>query len=266
LTHPALAAFGGWLETSWFDLTVMSDPEVVAFELPKLAGLRKQGFHVIERTVAPPRKARGASQETQPSKPPKRIAGKLAAVLEGAGFLRAVASCRSRLFFESEAVLFFADIPTAKLKQRAANKLRRELIGIGVRACVLHADEELTTLMAWPQAEEAITAFVVAAEPEYPLHPEWDADPRVPATRGTAPARDGAREAKLLRQIAELQGQVEQLSRAQSAVGAMEQLGLDDAKLKSMLVLLHPDKHGGSAAANEAAKWVNQMRDLLKGK
>jgi hypothetical protein len=31
-----------------------------------------------------------------------------------------------------------------------------------------------------------------------------------------------------------------------------------------MLRLLHPDKHGGSEAANEAAKWINGLRDLLK--
>jgi hypothetical protein len=46
----------------------------------------------------------------------------------------------------------------------------------------------------------------------------------------------------------------------------MEKLGLDDGRLKSMLTLLHPDKHGGSDAANDAAKWINNLRDLLKSR
>ena len=157
-----------------------------------------------------------------------------------------------------------------RLKQRAANKLRRDLIAIGMRACVLRAAADITTMMFWPSAEPDITAFVFGAAPAHRPHPEFDAEPRPSARRVTGAAadrgapRDTAREAKLLRQIAELQDQVAALSRAQSAAGAMAQLGLDDARLKSMLKLLHPDKHGNSEAATEAAKWINSMRDLLK--
>ncbi len=245
---------------------MLSDPNVVAFELPKLAGIRRQSFHVIERamTKAPPRRA------GQEPKPPKRLAGKLVALIDGAGALRAVASGRDRLLFESAPVLFFADIPTPRLKQRAANKLRRELVGIGARACVLRANSDVTTLMVWPSAETSITDFVEQAGPDHAMHPDFDAGPAVPAKRATQtnesrPSREAGRE-KLLRQIATLQGQVDALTRAQSAVGAMEQLGLDDARLKSMLKLLHPDLHGNSEAANEAAKWLNSMRELLKGR
>jgi hypothetical protein len=63
-----------------------------------------------------------------------------------------------------------------------------------------------------------------------------------------------------------LRNRIAELQRGQSVLGAMETLGLDDARLKAMLLLLHPDKHGNSEAANEAAKWVNGLRDALKAK
>jgi hypothetical protein len=269
-TAPSLVAFGGWAEADWFSASLLSDPEVVAFELPKLPGMRKLAFHVIDRSVATP-PSRKADQV--PRKAPRGLAGKLAALLDGMGAVRAVASVRSRFLFETGPVLFFAEIRSAKLKPRPANKLRRDLVGIGVRACVVSARADLTTLMFWSATETGITDFVEAAEPEYRLHPEFAAAGEAPVTRlaktagaadGRAGKRDAEREAKLLARIAALQTQVDALTKAQSAQGALEQLGLDDARLKSMLKLLHPDKHGNSEAANEAAKWVNSMRDLLK--
>jgi hypothetical protein len=264
---PSLAAFGGWEEADWFSDALLSDTAIVAFEFPKLAGLRKQAFHVIDRTIyqAPP--PRG-SQE--PRKAPRGIAGKLAILLDGAGAVRAVASGRSRFLFDTGPVLFFAAVPSAKLKARAANKLRRELVGMGMRACVLSARADVTTLMFWPSAETGITAFVEAAGPEHRMHQEFDASDVEPVKRlgkasGGADRGAAEREVKLLARIAVLQGQVDALTRAQSAQGALEQLGLDDARLKSMLKLLHPDKHGNSEAANEAAKWLNSMRALIKG-
>ncbi len=264
---PPLAAFGGWVDAAWFSPSVVSDPDVVAFELPRLGRLRRQAFHVIDRamTKAPPRRA------VQEARPPKRLAGKVVALIDGAGALRAVASARDRLLFESAPVLFFADIPSARLKPRSANKLRRDLVSIGARACVVRSAAEVTTLMVWPSSETGITEFVEEAGPDYLMHPEWDAEPKLPSVSqarpgASPPARDAAREARLLRQIVMLQGQVDALTRAQSTVGAMEQLGLDDARLKSMLKLLHPDRHGNSEAANEAAKWLNSMRELLKAK
>ncbi len=241
---------------------------MVAFELPKLGGLRKQSFHVIDRTLA-----RAAAPATQmPAAVPKRLAGKVARLLDEAGAVRALASSRTRLLFEAAPVLFFAEIPTARLKARAAAKLRRAMVSYGVQACVVHAGPAATTLMLWPDGETGIADFVAAAAPEHPLHAEFAAGPQPPARAArprdvaAAPAApDRAREARLLQQIAVLQGQVDALTRAQSAVGAMEQLGLDDAKLKSMLKLLHPDKHANSEAATEAAKWLNSMRDLLRG-
>jgi hypothetical protein len=250
---------------------LLSDRNIVAFELPKLPGLRQQAFDVIDRALdAPP--SRKAKQE--PQKAPKRTAGKLAALLDGIGAVRAVASARSRFLFGSAPVLFFADVPSAKLKVRSANKLRRDLVGIGVRACVLSVRSDFTTLMLWPSTQANITAFIDAAAPEHRIHPEFEAASHQPIGRpaqaagGTdrRPAKHGSdREARLLAQIAALQRQVDALARAQSAQGALEQLGLDDARLKSMLKLLHPDKHGNSEAATEAAKWLNAMRALLKG-
>ena len=262
---PALVAFGGWAEAEWFSAALLSDPKIVAFRLPPLPGMPKQAFHVIDRgSDEPP--SRQAVQE--PRTVPRRMAGKLAVLLDGVGAVRALASARSRLLFESGPVLFFADIPAAKLKVRAANKLRRELVSIGARACVLSARSDFVTLMFWPSAETKITAFVDLAEPEHRIHPEFEAAPRGRAGgREDRPSekRDRDREMKLLSRIATLQSEVEALTRARSAQGALEQLGLDDARLKSMLKLLHPDKHANSEAATEAAKWLNSMRELLKG-
>jgi hypothetical protein len=272
---PSLVAFGGWVEADWFSASLLSDPDVVAFELPKLPGMRKLAFHVIDRTVATPPLRK---KEQAPRKAPRGMAGKLAALLDGVGVVRAVASVRSRLLFETGPVLFFADVRSAKLKPRPANKLRRALVGIGVKACVVSARADLTTLMFWSYAESGITAFVEAAAPHYRIHPEFEAAGNAPVKPLAKPAgeangrgrkRDADREVKLLARIAALQTQVDALTRAKlgarSAQGALEQLGLDDARLKSMLKLLHPDKHGNSEAANEAAKWLNSMRDLLKG-
>jgi hypothetical protein len=270
---PALTVFGGWTQADWFSSSVLSDADVVAFELPKLPGTRKQSFRVIDRTQArtPSRKA-----PQEPVKVPRRPAGKLAALIDGLGAVRAVASCRNRLLFESGPVLFFADIPSARLKPRSANKLRRELMGIEMRACVLRAHADFITLMFWPSADHGITGFVDAALPEHGMHADFEERRDAPVKRAARrqPGRtdrqlekqDGEREAKLFRQIAALQAQVDALTRAQSALGAMEQLGLDDARLKSMLKLLHPDKHGNSEAANDAAKWLNGMRALLKAR
>lgn len=246
---------------------MLSDEDVVAFELPRLSGIRQQSFHVIDRTrnAAHSRKAKPVPAET-----PKRLAGKLARLLDSFGAVNAVASSRTRLLFESAPILFFADIPAARLKQRPANKLRRDLVALELRACVVRAGDALATLMIWPLAEQAITAFVNAAVPDYQTNPDFERALRAPDSRPLRPAGRGAaaggdREAKLLGQIATLQKQIETLTRAQSARGAMEQLGLDDTRLKSMLKLLHPDKHANSEAATEAAKWLNAMRDLLKG-
>ena len=262
VTSP-LDAFGGWIEADWFVPSIVSDPEVAAFELPKLGRQRKQVFHIIDRTLA----------RSKPDKTrlPRRLAGKLAMLLDNAGAIRTVASCRSRLLFEGAPVLFFADIPAARLKPRAAAKLRRDLVGLALRACVLHSHESAATLMIWPVDETSITDFIRAAEPDHKLHPDFDRAQTAPAKSPTAasgqPARrDGAREAKLLQQIALLQAQIDTLSKGQSTLGAMQQLGLDDARLKSMLKLLHPDKHANSEAATEAAQWVNNLRDLLKTK
>ncbi len=256
-----LLALGGWADAEWFSTSVLSDTEVVGLTFPKLAGLRKQRFDVIDRSLAAASGRPG--QQVKPAEPPRTLAGRLAQIFDSYGATRAVACSRNRLLFEGSPVLFFAEIPLAKIKQRAANKLRRELIEHGLRCCVVHLDHVAATAMVWPDAEPALTAFVEAASPEHAIHAEFDA----PARR-TDPARDDARqkarEAKLLREVAALREQIGTLQRAQSALGAMEQLGLDDARLKSMLKLLHPDKHGGSAAANDAAQWLNGLRDLLR--
>ena len=128
--------------------------------------------------------------------------------------------------------------------------------------------------MFWPAADHDITAFVVEAAPPYALHAQFDQPAAAlreagqPPRRETKPREDRplplSERERLLRELADLRNRVAELQQSQSALGAMEALGLDDARLKSMLRLLHPDKHGGSEAANEAAKWVNNLRDLLK--
>jgi hypothetical protein len=272
-TVPAasLAAFGGWQEAEWFSPAVLSDSDIVAFALPALSGVRKQNFRIVDRTLAkdPARKAAPAT----PAKLPRRVAGKLALLLDSAGAVRAVACCRSRLLFESSPVLFFAEFPGSRLKQRAAAKLRREMVGIGISACVLRAAPDVVTLMCWLSTETGITEFIDRAAPEHAIHADFSLGPNnVPtgparprtASSGQTRQRESGREAALLQQIAVLQGQVKAMARAQSPLSAMEQLGLDDARLKSMLKLLHPDKHGNSEAANEAAVWLNGLRELLR--
>lgn len=268
-----LKALGGWADAPWFSSSVLSDRDVVGFQLPPLPGIRKQNFQITDRSASekiPPGKAARA-----PAKTPKRMAGKLSQLLDGVGAARAVACCRSRFLFESSPILFFAEIPLAKLKPKSASKLRRELIEIGVSACIVSGEGPAAIAMFWPTAEDAITSFVQAAEPEYPIHidflkgptPEPEPGPKGKAkTTPRATASPGDREKKLLREISVLRKQIEKLQQSQSAIGAMEELGLDDARLKSLLTLLHPDKHGGSEAANEAAKWINSLRDVLKGK
>jgi hypothetical protein len=262
---PPLTALGGWADAAWFNASILTDDEVVGFHLPKLPGVRKQNFHVIDRSAG---RGGKAAKGQAPAVAPRRLAGKLAVILDQVGATRAVACCRSKFLFESGAVLFFAEIPAARLKARPAAKFRRDLIGIGVRACVVLVEGGAVTAMAWARAETEISDFVHGAEPAFPLHAEFDKaalSPGAPAAKtGAADKRGAATERKLLAEIATLRQQVETLKRAQSELGAMEQLGLDDARLKSMLKLLHPDIHGGSEAATEAAKWINNLRGVLK--
>jgi hypothetical protein len=270
---PSLKALGGWVDAPWFSPSVLSDNEVVGFQLPALPGVRKQSFQITDRSTSEnssPRKAANA-----PAKPPKRIAGRLSSVLDGFGATKAVACCRSRFLFESAPILFFAEIPPARLKPRSANKLRRELIEIGVSGCVVSTCGPSVIAMFWPTADDAISNFVQAATPDYPIHIDFFKPPpseRPPGLTDKASAKGRStvnvndRERKLLREISALRQQIDSLQQSQSAIAAMEKLGLDDARLRSMLTLLHPDRHGGSEAANEAAKWINSLRDLLKGK
>jgi hypothetical protein len=268
-TDPAIApllALGGWANADWFSPALMNDATIVGFSLPKLPGLRRQNFNVTERSVA--EKLPRGKKPPVPAIAPKRVAGKLALILESAGTTRAVTCCRSRFLFETGPVLFLAEIPVAKLKPRPAAKLRRELAGIGVHGCVVWLEDGATTLMLWVGTETEITHFINAAQPDHPLHADFfktlsPAKENAPAG-GKAQQRAADREAALLAEVAALRVQIGQLQHARSARGAMEQLGLDDARLKSMLRLLHPDKHGNSEAATEAAKWLNNLRDMLK--
>jgi hypothetical protein len=260
---PALKALGGWVDAPWFSPSIMSDPEIVGFQFPPLPGARKQNFQITDRSTS--EKPQRGKAKNIPAKPPKRIAGKLSHLLDGIGATRAVACGRARFLFESAPVLFFAEIPQARLKPKSANKLRRDLIDIGVIACLVSTEGPCITAMFWSAGDSAITDFVQQAAPEHPLHLDFFKPP----PSDPAPAKPGKRaidrEKQLLREVSALRQQVETLQQSQSARGAMEKLGLDDARLKSMLILLHPDKHGGSEAATEAAKWINGLRELLKG-
>ncbi len=273
---PPLRALGGWLVAEWFCPTVLTDAEVVGFTLPKLAVCRKQNFRLVERSAAAP-DASPRGPTGQAVRSPKRPQASLADILDEFGATRAASFRRPSFLFESAPVLYFADMPAARLKIRSADSLRRALIGSGLRGCVLRVEPKSVLAMFWPDAEHDITAFVSEAEPPYALHAQFgqqDAavQDRAPPPRRSArpepaegdPAFPAGERNRLLSELAALRSRIAELQQSQSALGAMETLGLDDARLKAMLRLLHPDKHGGSEAANEAAKWVNNLRDLLK--
>ncbi len=275
-TPPPLRALGGWDDAEWFCPSILSEEEVVGLTLPKLPGVRKQNFHLVERSAPlPPRKVPRGAKAAPVAKPPATGIGP---ILDGLYVLRAAAFRKPTFFFEAPPILYFADIPAANLKLRAADTLRRDLIQNALRGCVVRHDGTHLMAMFWPNAETDITAFVSAASPPHPLHIQFAeaelertlagrAQPE-PPNRTPRPARERAlhetERADLLRELETLRRRISDLQRSQSAIGAMEALGLDDARLKSMLLLLHPDKHANSAAANEAAKWVNGLRDLLK--
>jgi hypothetical protein len=288
---PPLTALGGWTSADWFSASVLSDEDVVGITLPKLAGLRKQTFRLVERSA--PGSAPTAVTKTYSGRR-QSISAKLGAILEAYAPSKAAAFGRTKLLFDPAPTLFFAELPAARLKARAANKLRAQLIENELRGCILDIGKTHLIAMFWPSSETGITLFVEAAQPSHPMHIQFDQaedararaleDGRKPAAtfppeKSPSPAKPkradqplGAKErtrlqsekAALIQEVNTLRAQIEKLQKSQSALGAMEQLGLDDTRLKSMLRLLHPDKHGGSEAANEAAKWINGLRDLLK--
>ncbi len=275
---PPLRALGGWDDAAWFCPSILTEEDVVGLTLPKLPGTRKQNFHLVERSAlqAPSRPARGAKAAPAPTAPATGIGP----ILDGLRVNRAAAFRKPTFFFDGPAILYFADIPAANLKIRAADLLRRALIDSALRGCVVHHDPGRVLAMFWPSAESDITAFVEAALPPYPLHAQFAQAEAARAVTGRAAAepvgstaraprdRDSrafeVERAGLLRELQSLRLRISEMQQSQSAVSAMETLGLDDARLRSMLILLHPDKHANSVAATEAAKWVNGMRDLLK--
>ena len=249
---------------------MLYDEEVVGFTLPKLQRGRKQSFRLVERSALaaaepPPAASKRAARTTVRS----TTAPGIADIIDEAGADSAAAFRRATFLFESAPVLYFARMPLSGLKIRAANKLRAALVGAGFRGCCLHIDGTHVTGMFWPNAEAEISAYVSDADPPYALHTDFDGSAQPPVRRtegshGAERARLKQTNAKLLQEIASLRSQIDGLRQSQSALGAMESLGLDDTRLKSMLRLLHPDKHGNDEAANEAAKWINNLRDLLK--
>lgn len=271
-TVPAISALGGWSDADWFCPTVLSDENVVGFTFPDLPGIRRQTFHVRYRTNAT--KAASNDAKTQSKTQPSRLPARVAQLLEQFGARRAVACYRSNLLFETGEVLFFGEFPLGKLKQRSANKLRRELIEMGVLGCILRIEAASAIGMFWPTTESRITGFVNAAAPEHALHLDFEKTPLNRDCNNVKSARPArrhqrtvdARETQLLEEIFGLRKQVETLRKAQSPLAAMQELGLDEARLKSMLKLLHPDKHGNSPEATDAAKWLNNLRDILKQK
>ena len=274
---PPLRALGGWDDADWFCASILSEEDVVGLTLPKLPGLRKQNFHLVERSAPPPP---GRGRGSKPAPVARPSASGIGPILDGLRVSRAAAFRKPTFFFEGPPILYFADIPAANLKIRAADTLRRDLIQNALRGCVVRQDGAQVMAMFWPSAETDITAFVSAAAPPFPLHAQFaqaEADralagrPRQepPASPARPPraARDRSHDAEraaLLRELDTLRRRVSELQQSQSVIVAMETLGLDDARLKSMLVLLHPDKHANSEAATEAAKWVNGLRDMLK--
>jgi hypothetical protein len=264
------------MDAEWFDPSILSESEIVGFSLPPVPGSRKQNFELDERTaIAAELKKRGAKKAA-----PARVPTGIAQILDDAGSIQAASFRRPRFFFGAAPTLFFAAIPAAKLKARAADALRRNLIANAYRGCVLSHQPDIVTAMFWPSNEAEVTAFVRAAKPPHALHTQFDraeTERRAaePARRGglgrvagAAPSRRGQQDhverERLLAELDGLRAKIGELERRQSVEGAMETLGLTDARLRAMLLLLHPDKHGNSEAANEAAKWVNGLRDLLR--
>ncbi len=273
---PPLRALGGWEEAEWFDPSVLTEGEVVGITLPAVAGSRKQNFELDERTAAAADpKTRGAKKAV-----PARVPAGIGQILDAAGSIQAASFRRPRFFFGAPPTLFFAAVPTAKLKTRAADALRRNLIASAYRGCVLSHRADLVTAMFWPGTEAEVTAFIRAAGPPYALHTQFDraeeerrsAEPARRGSLGRASAaappsqrqQDTAERERLLTELDGLRAKICELERLHSVEGAMETLGLTDARLRAMLLLLHPDKHGNSEAANEAAKWINGLRDVLR--
>jgi len=280
---PPLKALGGWPSAEWFVPSVVSDNEVVGLTLPDLPGCKKQSFRIVERSAA-----EGARSKKATVKQEGPAARGIGHVLDWIGATQVAVFRRTTLLFDSRPVLYFATIPQANLKVRTANRLRRELMETHFRGCIVHTEPNQAIAMFWPEVEAEITGFVSAAGPPYALHIEFDEaeaahraaeqDRRFSLTGRRAPAGPAKRldererrkmqgeKQALLQEIQALRTQIGRMQNAQSELSAMEALGLNDDRLKSMLRLLHPDKHGNSEAANEAAKWLNNLRDLLKTK
>jgi hypothetical protein len=277
-TPAPLTALGGWRNADWFCPSVVLDRDVVGFSLPELGGRRKQSFRVVERLLAD--KSAGKTRKTSKTAEPAPTG--IGPALDRAGATSIAAFRRTTFLFESSAILYFANIPAARLKVRSSNRLRRDLLESRFRGCVLRIEDDQVTAMFWPSAEVGITGFVEAALPPHALHAEFDeAEAKFGNGRDAVRSPPGSRRASmatqerqnlhrerqvLLAEVAALRAQIDKLQESQSTLGAMEKLGLDDARLKSMLTLLHPDKHGNSESANDAAKWVNNLRDILKRK
>jgi hypothetical protein len=286
-TPPPLKALGGWLNAEWFCPTVVTDHEVVGLTLPDLPGRKKQSFRIVERSAADTQAGKAKKAPVSPEGPAARGIGH---VLDWIGATQVAVFRRTTLLFDSKPVLYFATIPLANLKVRTANRLRRALMEAHFRGCLVHTEASMATAMFWPDAEAEITGFVGAAAPTHALHIEFDEaeaqhraeeqERRFSLTGRRAAPPEPARPAKrlddrerrqmqgekqaLLQEIQSLRAQIGTLQSSHSELSAMQALGLDDDRLKSMLRLLHPDKHGNSEAANDAAKWVNNLRDLLK--
>ena len=285
---PPLKALGGWFSAEWFLPSIVTDNEVVGLTLPDLPGRKRQSFRMVERSAAETQAGtRGRKAAVSQEGPAARG---ILPMLEWIGATHFAAFRRTTLIFESKPVLYFATIPLANLKVRAANRLRHALMDNHFRGCIVHTEAGSATAMLWPETEIEITGFIADAGPQHALHIEFDEaeeqhraqdqERRFSLTRRAPPPppgpakRLGERERRqmqaekqaLLQEIQSLRAQIGRMGESQTELGAMEALGLDDARLKSMLLLLHPDKHGNSEAANDAAKWLNNLRDLLKAK
>ena len=282
---PPLRSLGGWLNADWFDTSILGHSEVIGIVLPALPGSRKQNFELAERSKQQPTpRKQGVEATATPGPSPSGIGE----ILDGVGMIQAASFRRSRFFFEAAPTLFFADIPAARLKARAGEALRQDLIRNGLRGCVLSCRAAEVTAMFWLGNEVEVTGFVRAAQPPYALHPQFSqADAERSQSElangrrlgGSHAAKDRTNEQsktplptkanraereRLLGELDGLRSRIIELEGRQSIRGAMDTLGLDDSRLKAMLLLLHPDKHGGGEAANDAAKWINGLRDVLK--
>ncbi len=255
-----LAALGGW----------SNSPNPTFLDLRKARGLRAAVYRLLD--LSPWR-----ITETK-----RQINTRLwDDILDDFGGVKHITCGYRNLLFPVDPLLQVVEFPYEKISGNFALDLQRRTRG-RLLACVLHQCANQVTVLFWKRKATEITGRILAAGPDTPLplliEEYWERAPPRRSTPHVHPPKEpnsSSEEAKddprhyrnelhrLLAEIVELRAQLSNQQQCLPKVDAIEALGLDDARLKAMLLLLHPDHHDNSAAATEATKWVNNLRDVL---